>query len=78
VNGAAGGHAAQQGAGVAKGHAAIHAAGALLAQGFLVQVKMKLVPITNALQGRTVQGQLPQILYETFGFSHEFSFESNG
>ncbi len=64
VDRAAGGHAAEQGAGVAKGNAAIHAAGALLAQLGLVQMKMELVPVADALQGRTVQRQLAQILYE--------------
>ena len=51
VDGAAGGHAAEQGAGVAEGNAAIHAAGALLAQLGFVQVQVEFVPVADALRG---------------------------
>src|ERR1035438_9633882 len=71
VDGAAGGHAVQQSAGVTKRDAAIHAAGSLLAELRLVQVQMELVPIANALQGRAVQRQLAQVFDKACGFAHK-------
>ena len=57
VDRAAGGHAADQRAGVAKRNAAIHAARALLAQFRPPIVMVKLVPVLDPLQRRTVQRQ---------------------
>ena len=70
VDGAAGGHAAEQGAGVAEGDAAIHAARALLAQLAFLQVVVELVPVADALEGRAVQRQLAQVFDESSGFAH--------
>ena len=70
VDRAARGHAADQLAGVAEGHAAIHAAGALVAELLLLHVVMKLVPVAHALQRRTVHGQFPQIFDESSWFAH--------
>jgi spore coat polysaccharide biosynthesis predicted glycosyltransferase SpsG len=44
---------------MAKGDATIHAAGRLLLELLLVHVKMKLVPVADAFEGRTIQWQLP-------------------
>ena len=51
VDRAAGGHAAEQRAGVAERHAAIHAARALLAQLRFVEVVVELVPVADAFDG---------------------------
>ena len=64
VDGATGSHAVEQGAGVTERDAAIHAAGALLAQLARLQVQVELVPIADALDCGPVQWQLPQIFYE--------------
>jgi hypothetical protein len=68
--GTSGSHPADQVTGVAKRNAAIHAAGALRAKLFLIQMKMKFVPIANPLRRRTVQRELAQILFKSFGFTH--------
>ncbi len=70
VDRAAGGHAVEQGAGVAERDAAIHAAGRLLAQLALLQVVMELVPIADALQRGAVQRQLAQVFDEAGRFAH--------
>src|ERR1017187_1272978 len=70
VDGAAGGHAAEQLAGVAERHAAIHAARALVPELLLFHVVVKLVPVTHALGRSPVHGQLPQIIDKASWFSH--------
>jgi hypothetical protein len=61
MNGTAGGHAAEEEAGVAKGNPAIHAAGALLAQLGFVEVLVELVPVVDAFEGGAVEGQFAQV-----------------
>ena len=70
VDRAAGGHAAEQRAGVAEGDAAIHAAGALLAELALLQVVVEFVPVADAFEGRAVQRQFAQVFDEASGFTH--------
>jgi len=44
--------------GVAKRHPAVHAARALLAQALLLEVRMELLPVAEALQGGAIDRQL--------------------
>src|ERR1019366_6245795 len=67
---AAGGHAAEQLAGVAEGHAAIHAARALVPELLLLHVVVKLIPVARALEWSPVHGQLPQVFDKSSWFSH--------
>ena len=67
VDRAARGHAADQLAGVAERHAAVHAARALLAQPLLLHVVMELFPVAHALDAAAVDRQLAQILDESVG-----------
>src|SRR6185436_10284060 len=70
INGAPAGHAAEQGAGVAEGNAAIHAAGGLFLEFFVLHVLVKLEPIANALAGLAVHRQFPEVFNESSRFSH--------
>jgi hypothetical protein len=70
VNGATGGHSAEENAGVAERDAAIHAARALLAELGFVQMQVKLVPVANAFEGWPVERQFAQIFYESSGLAH--------
>jgi hypothetical protein len=57
VNRAAADHAAERQSGMAEGRAAVHAAGALVPLGGLVQVRVEFLPVADALQRRTVLRQ---------------------
>jgi hypothetical protein len=70
VDRAARGHAADQLARVAERHAAIHAARALVAQPLLLEVRMELLPVADALERGAVDRQLPQVLDESRWLSH--------
>ena len=70
VNGAARGHPVENCPGVAEWDTAVHTAGALLAQSFLVQVQMELFPVPYAVSGCSVERQLAQIFNKPCGFSH--------
>ena len=63
-------HPTDQLAGMAEGKAAIHAAGALQPEFVFRHVLMKLFPILNAFDSRTIQRQFSKVLYESSGFSH--------
>src|SRR5205814_933908 len=73
VDGTTTGHAAEKGAGVAEGDAAIHAAGALLAEFGFLQVEMELLPVLDAFDGRPIQRQFAEIVDEACGFSHGYN-----
>ena len=77
VDGAAAGHAADKLAGVAEGHAAIHAAPALLAEFRLRHVVVELAPVGDARQRRAVGGKFAGEFEESSGFTHE-SVEESG
>ena len=77
VDGAAAGHAADELAGVAEGHAAIHAAPALLAEFRLGHVVVELTPVSRARQRRAVSGKFAGEFEESSGFAHE-SVEESG
>src|SRR5690606_11029314 len=68
---AAGGHVADQLAGVTEGHAAIHAARGLLAQRLVFHVVMELVPVAHALLRRAIHRNLAQVLDEASGLAHQ-------
>ena len=70
VDRAACGHAADQLARVAERHAAVHAAGALLAQALLFQVRVELVPVADALERRAVDGKFAQVFDESGWLAH--------
>ncbi len=70
VDRAARGHAADQLAGVAERHAAVHAARALLAQALLLQVRVELVPVADPLQRRAVDRQFAQVFDESGWLAH--------
>jgi hypothetical protein len=55
---------------MAKGDAAIHAAGALLLEFFNLHVIVKLAPIADTFQRGTISRQLAEIFDETSGFAH--------
>jgi hypothetical protein len=61
VDGTAGGHAAEEEAGVAEGNAAVHAAGALLAEFGFVEVQVELVPVADAFEGGAVEGEFAEV-----------------
>ena len=61
VDRATGSHAADENTAVAKRNAAIHAAGALLAQFWFGQMEMELFPVVDALNRGAVQRQFAQI-----------------
>src|SRR5207247_5229845 len=71
VDGAARGHAFEQGAGVAEGNAAIHATGALLLQHRLGGVRVEFAPVADALGGRFRQRQLALAVHEPGGLAHK-------
>ncbi len=70
VDGAAGGHTADELAGVAERDAAIHAPRALRAELLLLHVVVELLPVARALERRAVDGELAQILDESGRLSH--------
>src|SRR5262249_53664801 len=70
VDRAARSHAFEEGAGVAEGDAAVHAAGALLAQHHRVGVLVELVPVVDALRRRRHHGQLPLVFHESGRLPH--------
>ena len=70
VDRAAGGHAADEFAGVAEGDAAIHAARDLVAEFLLLQVEVKLVPVADALERGPVGGDFAEIFEEAGRFAH--------
>src|SRR5262249_42058889 len=74
VDRAAGSHALEEGAGVAEGDAAVHAAGALLAQQAFVGVLVDLVPVGDAPLRRARQRQLPRVLQKTGRLAHVSTF----
>ena len=71
VDGTARRHAADQLAGVAERHAAVHAARGLVAQPPLFHVVMEFVPVAHALLRRAVDRQLAQVFDETGGLAHQ-------
>ena len=70
VDGAPGGAAAHQLAGVAERHAAVHAACGLVAQGPVVQVMVEFLPVADAFGRRTVQRQFAQVFDESGRLAH--------
>ena len=70
VDRAAGGHAADERAAVAEGDAAVHAAGALLFEAFFGEVKVKFLPVLDALERIAVGGQFAGEFDEAGWFSH--------
>ena len=65
-----GGHAGDELAGVTEGDAAIHAAGALVAERFLLHVEVKLVPVAHAFERRPVGGNFAEVFEKAGGFTH--------
>src|SRR5206468_10559677 len=70
VDGAAAGHATEQDARVAKGHAAIHAASPLVAQFLLREMLVKLLPVLNPFGRLAVRRQFAQVIDESSGLAH--------
>src|SRR5262249_54861700 len=68
------GHAAQKGPRVTEWNAAIHAARSLFLEFRLLHVKVKLVPVLDALDRRPVQRQLSQVFNKSGGFAHEITY----
>ena len=58
---------------MAKRRAAIHAAGGLVAKTSLGHVAVKLVPVLDTFEGRTIQRQFTNKLKKSGGFSHCFA-----
>ena len=63
-------HAADELAGVAERNAAIHATRALVAEFLFLHVEVKLIPVANALQRRTVGGDFAKVFEEAGRFAH--------
>ncbi len=70
VDGTTAGHAADQGAGVAKGNAAVHAACALGPEFVLGHVLVDFVPVLDAIAGGAISGQLSDVFNKASWFSH--------
>ena len=70
VDGTTRGHAADEFARVAEGHAAIHAARTLLAELLHLHVLVKLLVVAHALERRTVDGEFAQVFDEAGWFAH--------
>ena len=60
----------ERAAGVAEGHAAIHAARALLLDLFDREVLVNFKPVVDALRHRPPRGQLARVLHEAGNFTH--------
>jgi hypothetical protein len=63
---------------VAEGDAAVHAAGALLAQLGFVEGFMELVPIADALERGAVEWEFADVIEESGGFAHDAVTEGLG
>src|SRR5258708_19010856 len=72
VHRAARGRAADHLPRVAEGHAAVHAAAALLAQRLLGAPEVHLLPVADALQRRTLVNGLAQVVEESGRLAHQF------
>src|SRR5690606_11699514 len=70
VDRTSGGHAREEGAGVAEGNAAIHASGGLRAEAFLRHGMVELVPVPDPLKGGTIEREFAKVLDEAGGFTH--------
>ena len=71
VDRAAGSHSADQLARVTERHAAVHAAGGLIAQTFVFHVVMEFFPVAHAFLRRAIDGQLAQVFDESGRLSHK-------
>ena len=60
----------QRAAGVAEGHAAVHAPGALLRQLLLREDREKLVVVLEPVRDRRVAAHLPLVLHESAWLTH--------
>ncbi|MFM1944679.1 MAG: hypothetical protein RI897_3661 [Verrucomicrobiota bacterium] len=61
IDWAAGGHAADEGSGVAEGYATIHAACCLLAEVFFGQVAVELIPVADSFKSWTIQRKFAHV-----------------
>src|SRR5258705_7300364 len=73
VYGTSGGSAVDDSTGMAKGHATIHAASALLTQPLLRRVQMEFLPVRDALRWWSDGGNRPGVIHESCRLTHSQS-----